>query len=81
LGYGKGKIGGFLFSGLVFGTFMLYEVFEKLMFGDSCLTFCSGLKVVMCFCASFSASVSLLQLDVYDYWVFDLLLIVGKKIV
>ena len=28
---------------------MLYEIFERLMFGDSCLTICPHLKDVMCF--------------------------------
>ena len=37
---------------------MLYEIFKRLMFGDSCLTFCPGLEVVMCFCAGFLAFVS-----------------------
>jgi len=28
---------------------MLYEIFERLMFGDSCLTICSDLENVVCF--------------------------------
>jgi len=33
----------------VFGTPLLYEIFERLMFGDLYLTFCAGLAVVVCF--------------------------------
>lgn len=31
LGYGKGNIDGLILLDLVFGTFMLYELFERLM--------------------------------------------------
>jgi len=39
----------------VFGTPLLYEIFERLMFGDLCLTFCPGLAVVVCFVQFFLA--------------------------
>jgi len=38
-------------------TSMLYEIFERLMFGDSCLTFCSCLEVMVCFVHIFLAFV------------------------
>jgi len=37
---------------------LLYEIFERLMFGDLCLTFCPGLEVVVCFVQAFLAFVS-----------------------
>jgi len=37
---------------------MLYEIFERLMFGDSCLTICLDLEDVMCFVQVFLASIS-----------------------
>ena len=52
MGYSKRKISWFLLLRLVFGTSMLYDLFEKLMFGDSCLIFCPYLKVVV-FCIDF----------------------------
>jgi len=57
----------------------MYDVFEKLMFGDSCLTFCPSLEVVVCFCAGSMAFISLSRFDVYGSQVFGLLLLVGKE--
>jgi len=53
LGYDKGTIGWFLLLGLMFGTFMLYEVFEKLMLGNLCLRSWLGLEVFVWFSVGF----------------------------
>ena len=52
-GYSKGKIDWFLLFRLVFGTSMLYEVFERLMFGVSCLMFLSRFGSCGVYCAGF----------------------------
>ena len=41
LSHSKGKFGRFFLLRLVFGTSMLYEVFERFIFGVSCLMFLS----------------------------------------
>ena len=42
----------------MFGTPLLYEIFQRLMFSDLCLTFCPCFEVVVCFVQVFLAFVS-----------------------
>jgi len=52
-GSGKGKISWFILLELVFETFMLYEIFKRLMFDDSCSMICPDLEDVVCFVQDF----------------------------
>ena len=78
--YSKGKIGWFIRPRLVFETFMLYEKFERLMFGDSCLTIYPYLEDMVYFVQVFLASILSSQdrFDGFVAWVFSLLLFADK---
>jgi len=63
LDHGKRKVGCFLLLWLVFGTSMLYEVFERLIFGVSYLMFVPRFWSCGVFCAVFLGSDGLMCLS------------------